>query len=127
MQVNICNRLIKQSIESGNKIINPLKYLGTYAMKDFKKGTIIRKLQGMLVLNPTRESIHIGNGNHVIDDYGKYMNHSFEPNIKVVSNTLVALRDINKFEELTFNYNDTEINMAEPFEVNGIKVCGKQM
>ena len=39
---------------------------------------------------------------------------------------LTVNADIKKYDEITFNYNETEINMAEPFEVDGIKVCGNQ-
>jgi hypothetical protein len=34
------------------------------------------------------------------------------------------LCDIEIDDELFFNYNDTEINMANPFYVNDILVCG---
>jgi hypothetical protein len=33
--------------------------------------------------------------------------------------------DIQAGDELVFNYNDSEINMAAPFMVDGIPVCGK--
>jgi len=36
----------------------------------------------------------------------------------------VAIRDIDADEELVFNYNDNEINMAAPFVVGGVLVCG---
>lgn len=132
MQVNLCHRLIKEGIENGVCFFSS-HYMwkdnlpqGLYTTKDFKEGDILRKLHGELVLNPTRESIHIGNGMHVIDEYGQYINHSFEPNVKIELNNVIALRDIKKYEEITFNYNESEINMAKPFEVNGVKVCGKQ-
>lgn len=139
MQINLCHRLIKKNIENGvcflsidyvtdDKFIFKSKLpKGLYATKDFKEGEILRKLHGKMVLNPTRESIHIGNCMHVIDDYGQYINHSFEPNVKIILNDVVALRDIKKYEEITFNYNESEINMACPFEINGVKVCGKKI
>ena len=38
---------------------------------------------------------------------------------------LIALCDIKIGEEIKFNYNDTEINMANPFNDDNILVCGK--
>jgi hypothetical protein len=134
MQVNICHRLIKNMTENGyvffdncriNRYINLSDIpKGLYATKDFNTGEIITKLKGELNLIPTRESIHIGNGLHVIDSYGRFINHSFEPNTRIEFNNVVAIKDIKKYDEITFNYNETEINMAQPFEVDGIKVCG---
>lgn len=125
MQVNICHRLVKQMVEKGLILIGNYLPKGLYATQEYKEGEIIKKLEGQLVLKPTRESIYIGNGMHVIDEHGKYMNHSFEPNVRIELNNVIAIRDIQKYEEITFNYNETEINMAFPFDVDGVKVCGK--
>lgn len=136
MRVDICHRLIKQMIEKGETFVcdNGYGYYnvtprfipkGLYSTRTYTTGEIVRKLEGKLVLNPTRESIHIGNGMHIIDNYGQYINHSFEPNIRIEFNNMVATRNIEQNEELTINYNDTEINMGEPFEVDGIKVSAK--
>ena len=99
---------------------------GLYATKKHNTGDIIHKLQGKLVLEPTRESIHIGYGLHIIDEFGQFINHSFEPNVKIEINNIVAIKDIEQFEEITYNYNESEIKMASPFEVNGIMVCGRE-
>jgi len=134
MQVNICHRLIKNMIEHGQNFINQYGCIisgnipkGVYATRTYAVGDIVLKLEGDLVLKPTRKSIHIGNGMHVIDKYGKYIKHSFEPNTRIESNNVIAIEVINPYDEITFNYNDTEINMAEPFELDGIKVCGKKL
>jgi hypothetical protein len=76
-------------------------------------------------LKPTKQSIHIGDGMHVTDKYGSYINHSFDPNTKIVGNKVVAIKDIFKNDEITFNYNESEIDMSEPFMSDGIYVCGK--
>lgn len=131
MDINICHRLLKQQIENGTKYVEngqPVLTeipLGLYSTKKYKEGDVIRELRGEMLLNPTRESIHIGNGLHVVDECGKYMNHSFEPNTKIELNKVIATRNIEKYEELTFNYNSTEINMACPFTINGQKVSGR--
>ena len=43
---------------------------------------------------------------------------SFQPNTKIDGKNVVALRDINKGEELHFNYNDNETSMTCPFETD---------
>ncbi len=138
MQVNLCHRLIKKQIEEGNVYVvsEPNKCpklchddipLGLYTTNKYYKDNVIRELHGKLLLEPTMYSIHIGHGLHVEDDYGKYINHSFDPNTKIILNKVVALRDIDPYEEITFNYNDSEINMAHPFTDNGIEVSGKNI
>ena len=138
MQVNICHRLIKRMINNGEQFLrdygnskygftNSIIPKGLYATRVYAVGEIVKKLEGDLVLKPTRKSIHIGNGMHVIDKYGQYIKHSFEPNTRIESNNVIAIEVINPYDEITFNYNDTEINMAEPFELDGIKVCGKKL
>jgi len=145
MEVNICYRLIRQMINKGTNFCSKFDTVngmraevttnamsqipkGLYATKNYTKDSIIHRLEGVLCLKPTKESIHIGNGLHVIDKfYGKYINHSFEQNTKIELNKIIAIRDINKGEELTFNYNDSELEMACPFEYDDIKVCGKKV
>ena len=63
---------------------------------------------------------------HIIDKYGQFINHSFDPNVRIELNNIIAIEEIKPFDEITFNYNETEINMSDPFEVDGIKVCGKK-
>lgn len=133
MSVNICPRLIEKMIKSGNNFVNynnQIFYnnlpLGVYAKQTYKSGEIVRIMSGKLLNMPTRQSIHIGNNMHLEDKIGQYINHSFDPNVKVEGNKLIAINDINIYDELTFNYNDTEIEMAYPFEDDGNLVCGKK-
>ena len=133
MFVAISHQLLKKQIESG-LVLSQLqsgKYdnstpQGLYASIKYYQCDVIHIMEGTLKKTPTKQSIHIGNNMHLIDNYGKYINHSFNPNIKVVGNKLVALRDIQPFEEIMFNYNESEINMACPFEDEGQQVCGKK-
>jgi hypothetical protein len=97
---------------------------GLFSTKKYKIGETVYILSGNTYDKPTRETIHIGNNQHIYDKYGIYINHSFNPNIYVKGYELIALRDIEISDELFFNYNDTEINMANPFYVNDILVCG---
>ncbi len=132
MQVNICPRLIEKMIKNGHKFINSNKRLhdyppfGIYATQTYKIGDIVRVMVGKMSNMPTQKSMHIGDNMHLEDEFGKYINHSFDPNIKVESNKLIAIKDINIYDEITFNYNDSELEMACPFEDDGILVCGKK-
>ena len=118
-------------IERGHQFINaqddePCIPKGVYATKSYLSGEVIRHLSGTLLLAPTRESIHIGYNMHVEDEIGKYINHSFNPNTRIDMNRVIAIKHIRPFEEITFNYNVSETQMSNPFEVDGVVVCGTQ-
>jgi SET domain-containing protein len=104
-----------------------LNGLGLFVTKNIKKGEIIFTLVGEIFSSPMRETIHIGDNKHIYDEHGKFINHSFTPNIYIDNTNVVALVDIVADDEVMFNYNETEINMACPFYadnklVNGYKI-----
>jgi len=99
--------------------------VGLFTTRKFKKGETVRVLNGEITDYPTKYTIHVGNNIHVLDEFGVFVNHSFQPSAKVDGFALVALHDLEEGDEITFNYNESEINMAAPFEVSGTKVCGK--
>jgi len=99
--------------------------LGLFTTQQYKKGDIIFVLKGNETNFPTRESIHVGNNVHILDEMGQFINHSFEPTMQIVGYNVVALVDLNNGDEITFNYNDNEVTMAAPFTINGQHVCGK--
>ena len=74
-----------------------------------------------------KANIEIDKNQHIEDKYGIYMNHSFYPNCKIHSGHIVCIKNINIGDELTFNYNDNETNMACPFidTITKQKVSGK--
>ena len=98
--------------------------LGLHTKCSHKKGAIIFTLTGTINTFPTRESIYIGNGQHIYDKWGIFMNHSFTPTTYIDGSSVYALDDIEPGTELSFNYNESELSMAEPFQVNGVNVCG---
>lgn len=106
--------------------ISKIAEYGLFSMKNFNVGDTVFVLDGQVVSNPTRESIHIGNNIHIHDIYGAYINHSFDPSCKIEGKFVIAIKQILIGDEITFNYNESEINMASPFIVNGIEVKGKQ-
>ena len=84
-------------------------------------------IAGELTGTPSRYSLQVGRGLHldlpdgcgeqeIMDRYfWRFMNHSCEPNARVVGRQVVAGRDIAPGEQITFHYNTTEHEMAEPF------------
>lgn len=99
---------------------------GVFLLKPVKKDDVIYILKGEIFSSPTRESIRVGENQHIYDEFGIFINHSFTPNIFIRNKELVALKDINLGEEITFNYNDNEINMAAPFYVDNVFVSGRK-
>lgn len=98
---------------------------GLYATTSYLKNSIVFELKGDIISHPTRESIRIGPNKHVIDPFGIYMNHSFDPTCRIDNNYVISIKNIDPGDELNFNYNDNEENMANPFIINGIIVQGK--
>ena len=101
---------------------------GVYTTEVFREGDVVVRLQGPIVDQPTRESIEIGPGQHIIDPIGSYVNHSFTPTTKVEGRgsdgVLIALTNLSTGRHVTFNYNDSETSMACPFQVGEIPVSG---
>lgn len=107
------------------KFNEQIKEYGLYATKDYAKGQIIYMLNGPEFDKPTKYTIHIGDNVHILDDYGKSMNHSFSPSTFIDGKNVTALVNIKVGDELTFNYNASELKMDAPFVVDGVLVCGK--
>jgi SET domain-containing protein len=103
-----------------------LNGLGLFVTKNIKKGEILFTLVGEIFDSPKRETIHVGNNKHIYDAYGKFINHSFTPNIYIDNVYVVALVDIAADDEVMFNYNETEINMACPFYADNKLVNGNE-
>lgn len=87
-------------------------------------GERIMRVVGEEVTRPTRHSIQVGVDLH-LESFGKdasdlgsawrYLNHSCEPNARMEGRDLVALRAIASGEQVTFDYNANEWDMATPF------------
>ena len=100
--------------------------VGVFVVEGFKKGDVLFKMQGSIVKTPSRTSVQIGSGKHIEDKIAGHVNHSCQPNAKIDHQTqsFVCLRDIKQGEEITFNYNENEDSLAEPFTC---ECCGKQI
>lgn len=102
------------------------------AMRTIEAGQFIYKLEGRVYDFPNRYSVQIGEKEHidwegeseleeVMDRYPyRFTNHSCEPSMFLKDGAFYAAREIHRGEELTFNYNTVEFDMAEPFSCS----CG---
>jgi hypothetical protein len=102
------------------------------ARKAIRPGEHLLTIEGETSDEPNRYSVQVGPGVHVVppaelapgDDSPRYswrfLNHSCNPNTALVGRALHALRSIAEGEELTFDYNTTEYDMASPFRCH----CG---
>jgi len=90
----------------------------------FTRGETIYQIEGhRITAAATYQTIQVGRRQH-IEELGviAYLNHSCQPNtlIDVARLEVIALRDIQAGEELTFFYPSTEWEMDRPF----ICLCG---
>jgi len=100
-----------------------------FAVGSFAPGVPVISISGEVTSRPTRYSIQIGRSRH-IDIPGaaalspsrlralypwRFLNHSCRPNAVLRGREFVALRPIEPGDEVTFDYNTTEYEMAEPF------------
>ena len=88
---------------------------GLFTTSTYKKGDIIYALTGTIKDIPDKYTIEIGPNKHITDTYGIYMNHSFTPSVSIKEKNVIALIDIYPGDEICFNYNDSETDMACPF------------
>ena len=106
------------------------------ALRPVAVGQLILRIDGELASLPSRHSVQIDTdvhvapaaaaaGQHPLDHgYWRYLNHSCDPNATLRGRALLALRDIAANDDVTFDYNPTEWDMAEPFACHcGSAVC----
>lgn len=105
---------------------------GLFCETVFPKGSVVMSYPLNKVQDfPTRTSVQVGVDQHIeVGDTLAFMNHSSNPTCKlrVQDNALqvVPLRDLSVGDQITFNYNATEYDMAEPFDDwdTGSRVAG---
>lgn len=97
------------------------------ALRRIVAGTKIFTLQGREYAKPTRHSVQIGALLHIDQGHARdanesvrkypyrFMDHACDPSALVRGRSVVARRDIEPGDAVTFNYNTTEYDMAEPF------------
>ncbi|WP_410616672.1 SET domain-containing protein-lysine N-methyltransferase [Amycolatopsis sp. lyj-109] len=90
-------------------------------------GTLLFTLDGELTATPTRYTVQLDEQQHVdlpagcsleevLDRYyWRFMNHACEPAAVIRDRSVLSLRPIPAWSEITFHYASTEYDMAEPF------------
>ncbi len=111
-------------------LVGVLRASGSYCLVSTSvvpAGARLFWIDGRESSQPSRYSVQVDRDLHVqvdperpleeiLDLYSwRYMNHSCEPNTIVRGREFIALRDIERGEAITFNYNTSEYDMAEPF------------
>lgn len=106
--------------------------VGLFATRDIAAGSAILEISGRVQNTPTRYSIQFADGQHVEADGAlpdhemrtrhpwRFLNHCCDPNARIDGRTLRAIHAIRAGEQITFDYNTTELDMAEPFRC----LCG---
>lgn len=94
-----------------------LEGVGVFTCKPIKAGEMIFMMSGEVITAPTQTSVQIGENQHIEDPLAKYLNHHCSPSARVVRDQrlVVALRDLQFGEEITFDYTQNEDKMAAPF------------
>ncbi len=87
----------------------------------FKAGDIIIPFSaGETLIEPTYLTVQTGENEHItlVPEFLQYTNHSCRPTVffDTTNMVLLALRDIEIMEELTFFYPSTELNMSDSFD-----------
>ncbi|EAT58827.1 SET domain-containing protein-lysine N-methyltransferase [Chlorobium ferrooxidans] len=99
-------------------------FLGVYAVNFYKEGEIVMDLS-IGDESPGRDlrTIELAT-RHIDHPFGRYVNHHCDPNcyIDKKRELMIALRDINIGDEITFDYSQNETAIAAPFECS----CGAQ-
>ncbi len=114
---------------------------GLFATHAFEAGSTVMKLRGITQVYPSRYSIQVAATAHLApplravaedrltENYRWcFINHSCAPStfIDVEARAIVALHPLAPGDELTFDYNTTEWNMADPFTCRcGAAQCQK--
>jgi hypothetical protein len=97
------------------------------ATRYFAPGEHVLNLKGIFRSTKDRYSIQISLDEHLHpfdEPHGSldtcetpwmYTNHSCNPNVVIRNLTYIALREIRPGDAITFDYDTTELDMAEPF------------
>ena len=92
-----------------------------FALQSFQPGEVIAEFSaGTIAAEPTYLTVQVDVGKHITlqPEFLQYINHSCAPNVFFDTTTmqLVALKEIQQEEEMTFFYPSTEWEMIQPFK-----------
>lgn len=114
-----------QIAEVRQKVSNEQNAL--FALRPYQPGEIIADFSaGTIAAEPTYLTVQVGVDKHITlqPEFLQYINHSCDPNVFFNTTTmeLVALKELQPEEELTFFYPSTEWSMTQPFNC----YCGSE-
>ncbi len=117
-KITISNHLNTEVLQDENNLQKAL-----HATNYFKKGEVISKFHaGITQSYATYLTVQVGIDVHITlqPEHLQYINHSCEPNVffDTTSMELIALKDLQPGEELSFFYPSTEWDMSQPFVCN---------
>jgi hypothetical protein len=97
------------------------------ANRPLMEGELLFTIDGELTATPNRYTVQIDRDTHVdvpgeydfeaiLDRfYWRFMNHSCDPTVCVRGRAVISLKPVSFGQNITFNYNTTEFDMAESF------------
>jgi SET domain len=110
------------------------------ANRPVAEGELLFGIEGELTTTPNRYTVQIGHDAHVdvpgeydfeaiLDRfYWRFMNHSCDPTVFIRGRSVISLKPVSFGQDITFNYNTTEFDMAEPFACRcGSVRCARQV
>lgn len=91
------------------------------ALRDFPIDSILHVFSAKeYIQNPSYLSVQVDEDKHIhlSPEFLQYINHSCEPNtfFDTKRGEIIAIRNINENEEISFFYPSTEWSMTQPFE-----------
>ena len=98
------------------------------AIRPVAEGTRVFAITGRETPTPTRYSVQVGPSLHLDQGcardefdlvkryFWRYMDHDCDPATVIRDREVIAVRDIAEGDGVSFNYNTTEYDMAEPFQ-----------
>lgn len=104
------------------------------AIRAIAEGERLFALTGRETSRPTRHSVQLGPSLHLDPDctrdehelvrryFWRFLDHHCEPTTVIRDREVIAIRDIAEGDGVTFNYNTTEYDMADPFQCH----CGSE-
>jgi len=114
--------------KAGIAVVHDGGHFRIAATRPFAPGETVLPIGGAEVPEPSRYSIQVDEGVHlevpgdatdlheIFEKYPwRFLNHSCAPNTAIRGRTVVAIRPIARDDEVTFDYNTTELAMASPF------------
>lgn len=120
-------KLVPAPVESRAAVARVHGNYHVVATELIQPGELVLRIEGDVTLQPTRYTVQVDSGRHIevpaeaglellLDRYfWRFLNHSCDPSAILRGREVIARRRIRPWDEVTFDYDSTEYDMAEPF------------